>query len=185
MLLLLPVSGVASQGLGCDSFVYEKDDLGVCSETDSASIFNTTSGDLLVELDARLETVSYTSLIFTFGVVHAVRLPIGIDCWSSVPEQVALSLVNDPESFSEDAVCRSHPTNSPSLGWETRFEMDSTGYAKCSDIIDIHEDHLRGCVRFHADRRAFATFGYMMGILAGFVVLAVVCVFFCGCFVDF
>jgi len=123
-----------------------------------------------VNMDASLEIVSYMSLIFTVGVTPAVRSQIGNECWEYVPEKVAIAIVENEEFFESSVVCSSHPYNSPSLGWEMRYVMESKGYDDCASLIILHEDFLVSCTRLHADARALATFAYMFAILIGLIV---------------
>lgn len=148
----------------CTDFVKEHDDLALCSARNTAQIWNTTSGECEVRLDADLDIVSYMSLIFSAGVTPGVRYQIGKNCWDYVPENVASAIMGNPEYFVHVG-CESHPWNSPSLGWEMRYTMKIAGYNDCASVIVLHEDYLRSCVRLHADARALATLGYFIGIL--------------------
>lgn len=133
-------------------------------------------------MDADLRTVSYMSQIFTLGVTPAVRYPIGEDCWHYVPENIAVAIVQNVQNFEKDSVCDSHPGNSPSLGWEMRYVMETKGYADCASLVVLHEDYLVSCVRHHADARALATFGYMLIIVIGFIlVVCLPCCCLCDC----
>ena len=169
----------------CSDFAYKKDDLGVCSSRDIAQIWNTTSGECYVHMDADLRTVSYMSQIFTLGVTLAVRYQIGEDCWHYIPENVAVAIVQNSEYFNDDSVCDSHPYNSPSLGWEMRYVMETKGYADCASLVVLHDDYLVSCVRYFADARALATLAYMLIIAIGiFLVVCLPCCFCCNC-LDF
>lgn len=169
----------------CADFAYERDDLGICSWRDNAQIWNTTSKECYVNVDANLRTVSYMSQIFTLGVTPAVRYPIGEDCWHYVPENVAVAIVQNKEYFDGDSVCDSHPRNSPSLGWEMRYVMETKGYMDCASLVVLHEDYLASCARHHADARALATSGYMLIVAIGIVlVVCLPCSIFCNC-MDF
>lgn len=166
----------------CNDFAYDNDGLGVCSWRDNAQVWNTTSGECLVHLDADLRTVSYMSQIFTLGVTPAVRYPIGKDCWHYVPENIAVAIAQDENYFDSDSVCDSHPLSSPSLGWEMRYVMETKGYVDCASLVVLHDDYLVSCVRHHADARALATFGYMLAVAIGiFVVVCLPLCCLCGC----
>ena len=151
----------------CTDFVYENNDLGICSWRDHAQIWNTTSGECKVHLRADLTTVSYMSQIFTLGVTPAVRYPIGEDCWHDTPKNIAAAIVRNGDYFDDDSVCDSHPRNSPSLGWEMRFAMETKGYRDCASLVVLHDDYLASCARKHADARAFATLMYMTAVPLG------------------
>lgn len=153
----------------CTDFAYEDGDIAICSSRDNAQIWNTTSLECYVYIDADLRTVSYMSQIFTVGVTPAVRYQIGDDCWHAVPERVAKAIVHNGDYFDDDSVCDSHPRNSPSLGWEMRYVMETKGYSECASVVVLHEDYLVSCVRHHADARALATFAYMLAIAIGLV----------------
>lgn len=168
-------------GTICTDFAHEWDDLAVCSSRDSAQIWNTTSGECQVHIDTDLRTVSYMSQIFTLGVTLAVRYPIGKKCWDYVPENVAIAIIESTDFYETDSVCDSHPRNSPSLGWEMRYVMDSSGYSDCASMIVLHEDYLASCVRLHADARALATFGYMLAVAIGMLCVCCVPLRACGC----
>lgn len=179
-LRVVATSGALSCGNVCNSFSYEFDDLAVCSSKDRAQIWNTTSGECQMQIDAKLKIVSYMSLIFTAGVTPAVRYPIGTECWNYVPENVGVAVIENRDFFEAEAVCDSHPRSSPSLGWEMRYVMESKGYSDCASVIVLHEDYLASCVRLHADARALATFAYMLAIAIGmFCVCCLPCVGFC------
>ncbi|CAM9866011.1 unnamed protein product [Ectocarpus sp. 12 AP-2014] len=122
-------------------------------------------------MDAELKTVSYLSLIFSFGVTPAVRHPLGDECWNHVPEKIAVSIITTGRHFHTDSVCHSHPGNSPSVGWEMRYVMETTGYDDCASVVVLHEDFLASCVRLHADERSLATSAYFLAIAAGIVCL--------------
>ena len=169
----------------CSDFAYENDGLGICSWGDHAQIWNTTSGECQMNLNADLRTVSYMSQIFTLGVTPAVRYQIGEDCWHYVPENIAVAIVQNGDLFHADSVCDSHPRNSPSLGWEMRYVMETKGYTDCASLVVLHDDYLVSCVRHHADARALATFGYMLIIAIGFIlVVCLPCCCLCDC-LDF
>jgi len=154
----------------------------VCSSRDTAQIWNTTSGDCHVHIDADLRTVSYMSMIFTLGVTPAVRYPIGDECWHYVPEDIAAAIIKSGEYFDADSVCHAHPLNSPSLGWEMRYVAEMRGYKDCASLVVLHEDFLISCTRLHADARALATFAYMLIIAIGmFCVLCLPCICMCDC----
>ena len=171
-----------SCGTICTDFVHEWDDLAVCSSRDHAQIWNTTSGECQVHIDAKLRIVSYMSMIFTLGVTPAVRHPIGKECWNYVPENIAVSIIESTDFLEIEAFCDSHPRNSPSLGWEMRYVMESSGYSDCASLIVLHEDYLASCVRLHADARALATFAYMLAIAIGIIfVCCVPCCCLCDC----
>ena len=125
-----------------------------------------------MHIDAKLKIVSYMSMIFTLGVTPAVRYPIGTECWDYVPENVAVAVIESRDFYEIDSVCDSHPINSPSLGWEMRYVMETSGYSDCASLIVLHDDYLASCVRLHADARAFGTFGYMLIVAIG---IACVC----------
>ena len=174
---------VSSQcGRICDEFVYETEDLGICFSSDSAAIWNTTSGECMVTLDASLEPVSYTSLIFTAGVTPAVRRQIGDECWDNVPKVVATWIIRNHENFDPQAMCRTYPTNSPSLGWEMRYEMAVYGFNDCASLVDLHQNALGRCVRYMADARAFATFAYMLGLIIALVLFIMALAYCCECY---
>lgn len=158
----------------CTDFVYENNDLGICSWRDHAQIWNTTSGECKVHFKADLRTVSYISQIFTLGVTPAVRYKIGGDCWHHTPENIAAAIVRNGDYFDGDSVCVSRPRNSPSLGWEMRYTMETIGYRDCASLLLLHDDHLASCIRQYADARALATLGYMVIVAFGFVL--VVCI---------
>jgi hypothetical protein len=181
LIFFMTLASGASCGKICTDFVYESGDLAVCSSVDSAQIWNTTSGDCHVNMDADLKFVSYMSLIFTFGVTPAVRHPIGKECWDYVSENVAVAIIETGHHFNNDSVCHSHPKNSPSLGWEMRYVMETTGYDDCASLVVLHEDFLISCVRHDTDARALATFAYGIAMCIG---LLVVCVLPC-CFLLF
>ena len=188
-LLLFCVASVSTSATPCGSseicndFAYEKDDLVVCSARDMAQIWNTTTGDCHVHIDADLRTVSYMSMIFTVGVTPAVRYPIGDECWHYVPENIAAAIVQSGEYFDADSVCHSHPLSSPSLGWEMRYVAETRGYKDCASLVVLHEDYLVSCVRLHADARALATFAYMLAIaICMFIVVCLPCMCMCDCF---
>lgn len=163
----LALAQVDSCGQICDDFVLELDDLAICSSKDNAYIWNTTSTECQVRIDADFKIVSYMSTIFTMGVTHAVRKPIGKECWDYVPENVAKSIISNVEYFAKDIVCDSHPFNSPSLGWEARYTTETKGYNDCASIVILNNDYLASCVRLHADGRALATFAYFLAMLVG------------------
>ena len=166
----------------CNEFVYETEDLGICFSPNNAAIWNTTSGECMVTLGASLEPVSYTSLIFTAGVTPAVRRKIGDECWDYVPKVVATWIIRNRENFDPQAMCHTYPTNSPSLGWEMRYEMTVYGFNDCSSLVELHQNALGRCVRNMADARAFATFAYMLGLLIGVVICILGCMCCCECF---
>lgn len=170
-LVQLAAASAASCGIVCPEFAYERGDLAVCSSRDNSQIWNTTSGECQVSIDASLEIVSYLSLIFTAGVTPAVRYQIGTECWDYVPEDVAVAIISNNDGFAVDVFCDSHPRNSPSLGWEMRYDMKTNGYKDCASLVVFHEDYLVACTRLHADARALATFGYMIGVLVAVVLL--------------
>lgn len=181
LLFCMTSTSGASCGTICANFVHEQDDLAVCSSRDSAQIWNTTSGECEVHIDANLRIVSYMSMIFTVGVTPAVRYQIGKECWDYVPENVAVAVIESKDDFEIDAVCDSHPRSSPSLGWEMRYVMESIGYSDCASLVVLQEDYLASCVRLHADARALATFGYMLAILVGMLCVCVLpCLVFDG-----
>ncbi|CAM9205664.1 unnamed protein product [Pylaiella littoralis] len=167
----LAAASAASCGIICREFAHERGDLAVCSSRDNSQIWNTTSGECQVSIDASLEIVSYMSLIFTAGVTPAVRYQIGNECWDFVPENVAVAIISNNDGFAADAFCDSHPTNSPSLGWEMRYDIKTNGYKDCASLVVLHEDYLVACTRLHADARGLATFGYMIAILVTGVLL--------------
>ncbi len=169
-------------GTRCDNFGYETEDLGICFSSDNAVIWNTTSGECMVTLDASLEPVSYTSLIFTAGATPAVRRQVGDECWDNVPYVVATWIIRNYENFDPQAMCRTYPTNSPSLGWEMRYEMTVYGFKDCSSLVDLHQNALGRCVRYMADARAFATFAYIIGLLIVLVLCIMSCMCCCECF---
>lgn len=167
----------------CTTIVYEKDDMAVCSARDNAQIWNTTSGECSVHMEADLRTVSYLSQIFTLGVTPAVRYQIGDECWHYVPENVAIAIVQNEEQFDTHSVCDSHPYSSPSLGWEMRYVMETRGYRDCASLVVLHEDYLVSCARLHADGRALATLAYMLIVVLGmFVFLCLPCMCVFGCY---
>ena len=177
LLLLLsrcttPAAG-ASCGAICTDFVYESGDLAVCSSTDNAQIWNKTSGDCHVTMNADLKIVSYMSLIFSAGVTLAVRHPIGEECWTSVPENVAVAVIETHHHFNPDSICDSHPRNSPSLGWEMRYVMETTGYDDCASLVVLHEAYLISCTRLHADARSLATSAYFLALVIGIILMCV------------
>lgn len=155
----------------CTDFSYEKNDLAVCAAPDAAQIWNTTSGDCHVQINADLRIVSYMSIIFTLGVTPAVRFPIGDECWNYVPEKIAVSILQSTEYFDADAICHVHPVDSPSLGWEMRYVGDTKGYADCASLAVLHQDNLVSCTRLHADSRALATFSYMLSVFFGAIII--------------
>ncbi|CAM9982985.1 unnamed protein product [Ectocarpus sp. 4 AP-2014] len=161
----------ASCGPICPDFMYESGDLAVCSSTDNAQIWNTTSGECHVNMDADLKIVSYMSLIFSFGVTLAVRHPIGNECWNHVPENVAVAIIQNDHHFNTDSICDSHPKNSPSLGWEMRYVMETTGYDDCASLVALHEDYLISCTRLHADARSLATSAYLLFLTIGMILV--------------
>ena len=163
----------ASCGTICTDFAHEWDDLAVCSSRDHAQIWNTTSGECQVRIDAKLRIVSYMSMIFTLGVTPAVRYPIGNECWDYVPENVAVSIIESRDFYETDAVCDSHPRNSPSLGWEMRYVMETTGYDDCASLVVLHEDYLISCTRLHADARSLATSAYFLALVIGIILMCV------------
>lgn len=167
----------------CSDFAFENDGLGVCSWRDVSQIWNTTSQECYVHMEAELRTVSYMSQIFTLGVTPAVRYQIGEDCWHYVPENIAVAIVqNAGDYFDVDSICDSHPYNSPSLGWEMRYVMETKGYTDCASLVVLHDDYLVSCVRHHADARALATLGYMLIIAIGFIlVVCLPCCCLCDC----
>lgn len=181
IIILYLVSGVS--GATCESsklctdFSYKKDDLVICSSPDKAEIWNTTSGECNVQIEADLQIVSYMSIIFTLGVTPAVRHPIGDECWDYVPEKIAQDIIDRTEHFNVDSVCSSHPLSSPSLGWEMRYVGETRGYSDCASLVVLHDDYLVSCVRLHADARALATFAYMISVLLGFFIgIAILCI---------
>lgn len=173
--LIVSCIPVVFAGDVCENFSVNKKDLGVCSYRDRAEIWNSTSGELLVSMETELKPVSYSSLVFTAGVVYAVRRKIGKECWDYVPEDVATWILTNEQNFDVDAECKTYPINSPSLGWDARYEMETLGYNDCSALVDLHENSLIRCGRYKADERGFATFGYMIAILIGLIVFFLVC----------
>ncbi len=115
--LMLPLNMASASGTPCGpvevcaQYAYENEEMAVCSSRDSAQIWNTTSGECQVHIDADLRTVSYMSQIFTFGVTPAVRYRIGEDCWNFVPENVAIAIIQNEIQFDPESVCASHPYN--------------------------------------------------------------------------
>lgn len=177
LLAFLPcVTSALVCGEVCTDFSHVQNDLGICSSKHSAQIWNTTSGECQVRMESELEIVSYMSMIFTAGVTPAVRYQIGKKCWHGVPEEVAKSIVSSDAAFDEYAACDSHPYNSPSLGWEMRYSMKTSGYKDCASLILMNNDYLASCVRLHADGRALATFGYLLGI----AMFLLACLFCCS-----
>ena len=171
-----------SCGKICTDFGYQSDDLAVCASRDHAQIWNTTSGECQMNFQAKLRIVSYMSMIFTVGVTPAVRYPIGTECWDYVPENIAISIIENMDFFETESVCDSHPSNSPSLGWEMRYVMESTGFYDCASLIVLHEDYLVSCVRLHADARALATFAYMLAVYVGIFCICCLPIWcLCGC----
>lgn len=156
----------------CTDFVYENNDLGICSWRDHAQIWNTTSGECKVHFQADLRTVSYISQIFTLGVTPAVRYQIDGDCWHHVPENIAVAIVQNGDYFDGDSICVSHPRNSPSLGWEMRYAMETKGYEDCASVVILHDDYLASCTRQYADARALVTLAYMLIVAIGIVLVA-------------
>lgn len=98
-----------------------------------------------------------------------------------MPENVAIAIVQNGEYFDASSVCDSHPYSSPSLGWEMRYVMETRGYRDCASLVVLHNDYLLSCMRLHADARAFATFGYMLGIAIGLFVILCIPYILCGC----
>lgn len=171
-------SSVVSCGDICTDFAYERNDLAVCSSRDNAEIWNTTSGECKLRIGANLKTVSYMSMIFTLGVTPAVRHPIGDECWDYVPENVAVSIIGNLANFDQESVCDSHPSNSPSIGWEMRYTMETRGYNDCASLVVLHDDYLVSCVRLHADARSLATSAYFLAIAIGLMLFCILpCVF--------
>ena len=133
-------------------------------------------------LDARLKIVSWTSQIFSLGVTSAVRRQIGKECWDYAPETMAIWILDDVDSFSEDSSCKTYPTDSPSLGWEMRYEMEILGFKDCSSLVELHQNSMISCVRHDADARAFATFAYMIGCVIVICLLMIFCSSCCFCY---
>lgn len=168
----------------CGEFSRENGDLGICSSSDKAEIWNSTSGECIVSMDAELKPVSYSSLIFTLGVTPAVRRQIGKECWDHSPETVATWILRSFDSFDLEAACHTFPTNSPSLGWDMRYDMKVFGFSDCSSLVELHQNSLAECVRHKADARAFATLGYMIVVFCGILLFLFLCFAACSCCCD-
>ena len=164
----------------CGDFVHMNGDLGILSAKNRAEIWNTTSGECLVTMISSLNPVSYSSLITTFGVTPAIRRNIGKDCWDYSPETVSMWILRKFDGFDKEAICHTYPTNSPSLGWEMRYEMEVTGFNDCSSLVTLHENSIGECVRHLADARAFATFCYMIVVFIALVICCFLGLLCCG-----
>lgn len=150
----------------CTEFIYESEELSICSSKNKAQIWNTTDGTCVAYFTDDFKIVSYTQLILTLGVSIAVRRPIGRDCWDFSPENVAMSVIESGK-FNSRAHCRTTTYNSGSMMWEVAHYMNVFGYEDCEDIVILHNNYHQGCEMHDKDARTWATIAYFLGILIG------------------
>ena len=173
--LLVLCLGVKSQEL-CDSFDYENEDYGICTEGFSRSIIwdkNTT--EVVSHVNSNFKIVSWTFVILTFRAVTAVRKDIGSACWDDSNLKIA-SFMLEKGDFENNVPCSVHPDSSPSIFWEGLFELDTIGYKNCADLSIMYEDILGGCERFHHDGVLWATIGYLFILYLIILILYSLCV---------
>lgn len=163
-------------GEPCTDFAYEQGGLHVCSSPDYSDVRNTSSGECLVSLKAKLKVVSHFDLFVTFGVAEVVRRNIGARCWDNAPRDVAKTIIADPENFNVVSVCRTNPDNSPSLEKEVGYSMVVTGYSDCSSLVILHQNFLAECVKNKKTLRGFASVMYIITMVLCVLIFIGLCV---------
>lgn len=166
-------------GEPCNDFSHEQGGLHVCSSDDYADIRNTTSGECLVSLKAKLKVVSHIDQFFTAWVTPVVRRNIGPSCWNNVPREVATSIIADTENFNALSTCRTNPNNSPSLEKEMEYYMNTEGYSDCASVVLLHENALGECVKNLKTLRGFLSVMYIITILVCVFIVLGACVGAC------
>ena len=166
-------------GEPCDNFAHEQGGLHICSSDDYADIRNTTSGECLVSLKAKLKVVSHADQFFTAWVTPIVRKNIGPSCWNHVPRTVATTIIADAENFNALSTCRTNPNNSPSLEKEMEYYMNIEGYSDCASVVLLHENALGECVKNLRTLRGFLSAMYIITILLCIFVFIGICVGVC------
>lgn len=166
-------------GEPCTDFSHEQGGLHVCSSTDSADIWNTTSEECLVSLNAKLKVVSHLDFFFTFGVAEVVRRNIGSNCWDYVSEEIAKTIIADTDNFNVVSVCSTSPDKSPSLENEMGYFMDVIGYSDCASVVILHQNFLGECVKNLKTLREFASVMYIIAVILGIFVFLGLCILAC------
>jgi len=165
LLVFLSVAGVARGAcVQCEAAV---NGTAICADGWQTSLYE--NGECVFDSRVEFKNVFVTASVFSFGMCLAVTSKISHTCFENMAGQVAERLKGSSGAGAPLSGCETHMLYSPCEMGEAKYTAHTaiSTVADCAILDILYADAMEECLRYEADGRFWAGFGYIMAILVG------------------